>query len=445
MLQVQITDLVEGISRALDSMTTDLANHHRRVAIIALRIAEVQGFSSTTCRYIRNAALLHDIGALLLRRDITIKDIEKNLYQHSVAGWTLLTHCKVLAPIANMVLYHHTPWYKHTAMPEERHEDARYGALLNLADTVDILLRRTKDFKQVVELVKAMAPNTFVPEDIEALTEICMQEDFTQYFRRGFPKPRVAFTPRMLNTEEIIEFSSIFSYVIDSRSPSTATHTVGVAEQSRTLYRLTGAQEDAVNDLYVAGLLHDIGKMGVPVDLIEKNGKLSEDEYTIVQQHARISRQILMPIPGLEKVGFWAASHHERLDGKGYPMGIGAVELPLEARVIAIADILTALTEDRPYRQGMPVEKAFSILQSMVDSGGLDADLVHLAYENANLLEERRREAQGAAARRFQGDRGEIKQDIFDSFRSYGESLLGVDVYFKDSIANVPAWSAAQG
>ncbi len=441
MLQVQIIDLVEGISRALDSMTTDLANHHKRTAIVALRIAEVQGFSSTTCRYIRNAALLHDIGALLLRRDITIKDIEKNLFQHAVASWTLLSHCEVLAPLANMVLYHHTPWHQHTSMPQERHEDARYGALINLADTVDILLRHHSHFSDVLQLIQAMPKGTFVPEDVEALAHIFALEDFTEYFRRGFPKPQVPFTPRTLNTQEIIAFSSIFSYVIDSRSPSTATHTVGVAEQSRNLYALTGASEDAINDLYVAGLLHDIGKIGVPANLIEKNGKLSMDEFNIVQQHASISKQILMPIPGLEKVGFWAASHHERLDGKGYPSGLSAVDLPLEARVIAIADVLTALTEDRPYRSGLPVQKAFTILQSMVQSGALDGDLMGLVHDNLTMLEDCRRQAQNAAATRFQVDRGEIKQDIFDSFHKYGESLLGVNVYFKGTVPEIPAWS----
>ncbi len=441
MLQVQITDLVEGISRALDSMTTDLANHHRRTAVIALRLAEVQGFSSIICRDIRNAALLHDIGALLLRSDITIKNIESNLHQHAVASWTLLSHCEILAPIANMVLYHHTPWYQHISTPQERHMDVRYGALLNLADTVDILLRRKKDLPQVLQSIKNMPTGTFVPEDICALESIFSQQDFIAYFRRGFPKPMIPFASHILNTQEIIAFSSIFSYVIDSRSPSTATHTVGVAEQSRTLYALTGATEDAVNDVYVAGLLHDIGKIGVPAHLIEKNGRLSSDEFTLVQQHASISKQILMPIPGLEKVGFWAASHHERLDGKGYPSGIGAADLPLEARVIAVADVLTALTEDRPYRLGMPVEKAFDILTGMVKNGALDADLVHLVSENLNLLQERRRAAQDAAATRFQMGRGEMKQDIFDSFHAYGESLLD-DVCFKDAIPQVPVWSS---
>ncbi len=439
MLQVQITDLVEGISRALDSMTTDLANHHRRTAIIALRLAEIQEFSPTVCRYIRNAALLHDIGSLLLRRDVTLKDIEKNLQQHAVAGWTLLSHCPILAPIANMVLYHHTPWRQHESMPQERKDDVRFGALLNLADAVEVLIRRKKDIPLVLQIIKNMPAGTFVPEDIDALHQAFAQSDFSDYFERGFPKPIKPFAPRILNTQEIIDFSTIFSYVIDSRSPSTATHTVGVAEQSRTLYTLTGASDDAVNDLYVAGLLHDIGKIGVPINLIEKNGKLSPDEYNIVQQHASISRQILLPIPGLEKVGFWAASHHERLDGKGYPVGLGAEDLPLEARVIAVADVLTALTEDRPYRAGMPVQKAFAILTSMVKGGALDADLVSLVHDNLDLMEENRRQAQGAAATRFQVDRGHFKQDIFDSFHEYGESLLGIDVYFNDEKA--PAWA----
>ncbi len=429
MLQVQIIDLVEGISRALDSMTTDLANHHRRTAIIALRIAELQNFDSIKCRHIRNAALLHDVGALLLRRDISSKDIEKNMYQHAVAGWSLLKHSQVLAPIADIVLYHHTPRSQHAKLPKEKQFDARCGALIGLADTVDMLLRNNQNIDEAIKLLKNISTDVFMPEDIECLKDTFAQKDFMNYFKHGFPKPMKPFESRILDTQEIITFSSIFSYVIDSRSPSTATHTVGVAEQTRKLYELTNASKEEVNDLYVAGLLHDIGKLGVPVSLIEKQGKLTNDEFVTVQEHASISKHILVPIPGFEKMGLWAASHHERLDGKGYPSRLSEEDLPLQARVIAIADILTALTEDRPYRKGMPLDKAFGIIADMAKNHALDADLVDLAHENLDMLEHYRLTAQNLAASRIQTDRGEIKHDIFASFDSE-DQLEDLDVYF---------------
>ncbi|WP_164931930.1 HD domain-containing phosphohydrolase [Janthinobacterium sp. 17J80-10] len=124
----------------------------------------------------------------------------------------------------------------------------------------------------------------------------------------------------------------------------------------------------------IAGYLHDIGKLSVPVVLLDKPGKLAPDEMQLIRQHPYYTHQILSAVPGLETVCAWAAFHHERLDGTGYPFR--PRHLPLEARIVAVADVFTAITEDRPYRPGMPKEACLSILYKMVCEGALDGDIV---------------------------------------------------------------------
>ena len=141
------------------------------------------------------------------------------------------------------------------------------------------------------------------------------------------------------------------------------------------LGRLTGMGQDDLDTLFVAGMLHDIGKLGIPLALLEKPGQLTDEEFPKVKRHADLSRLWLDAVPGFERVSVWGGGHHERLDGKGYPLGLKGEEIPLPSRIMAIADVFTALTEDRPYRKGMTPPEALRIVKGMVKQGHLDGDL----------------------------------------------------------------------
>jgi HD-GYP domain-containing protein (c-di-GMP phosphodiesterase class II) len=130
-----------------------------------------------------------------------------------------------------------------------------------------------------------------------------------------------------------------------------------------------------------AALLHDIGKLSVSNSILEKPGKLTEDEWTIMKQHPVYTRVILQNISGFEHLAFIAAAHHERLDGSGYPNGLLAEELPLTARIICVADVYQAITENRPYRNGMAPDEAFGIMDKQ-SKLFLDADCVGVLKKN---------------------------------------------------------------
>ena len=136
-----------------------------------------------------------------------------------------------------------------------------------------------------------------------------------------------------------------------------------------------GYDEEKLTKLYLAGCLHDIGKLVIDRDVLEKPDKLTDTEYIHIQTHAYYTFFILSPIRGLKDVTAWASNHHEKLDGTGYPFGKKASELTKEERLLGCLDIYQALSEKRPYKSGMSHEQSMKILYDMADTGKLDSDI----------------------------------------------------------------------
>lgn len=138
---------------------------------------------------------------------------------------------------------------------------------------------------------------------------------------------------------------------------NTKGHSIRVAEYSREIARRIGLSEKAQDDIYMIGLLHDVGKIGVPDAIINKPAKLTDEEYAIIKQHPSMGAEILKNITEFPKLGTGARWHHERYDGKGYPDGISSEEIPMEARIIAIADAYDAMSSRRSYRDVLPQDQ----------------------------------------------------------------------------------------
>ena len=144
---------------------------------------------------------------------------------------------------------------------------------------------------------------------------------------------------------------------IDAKDRYTHGHSARVAEYSRKIAELAGKTEKECDDIYYAALLHDVGKIGVPGSIINKNGRLTDEEYTIIKQHPTKGVQILSSITGFPYLSVGAHYHHERYDGKGYPEGLKGEEIPEIARMISVADAYDAMTSKRSYRDPIPQQK----------------------------------------------------------------------------------------
>ena len=153
---------------------------------------------------------------------------------------------------------------------------------------------------------------------------------------------------------------------IDAKSPYTSGHSERVALFTDLIAEELGLDAERRRWLKRAALLHDIGKLGVCNAILDKPGKLDDDEWAAMQRTPRTAEAILSRIAAFSDLARIAGAHHERLDGKGYPRGISGEQIALETRIVTTADIFDALTADRPYRAAMPVSKAFGIMTDMI-------------------------------------------------------------------------------
>jgi len=174
-----------------------------------------------------------------------------------------------------------------------------------------------------------------------------------------------------LNEDNMINFSKLISFFIDHRSPYTRNHTTYVAELSKILGNELGSKEDS-DILYMAGMYHDIGKIKTPLSILHKKGVLNSEEFFIMKNHIVETYKFFKRSPELDFFGKYSYAHHERLDGSGYPFGKKENELDMNHRIIALADVYSALIEDRPYRKALESKDALKIIENEVNMKKLD-------------------------------------------------------------------------
>lgn len=182
---------------------------------------------------------------------------------------------------------------------------------------------------------------------------------------------------RLLDPLGVERVARAFADVVDAKSPFTFRHSVNVAAWVGAMARVAGASEATAGTLVVAGLLHDVGKLGVSNLILDKAGALDADERTAIEAHPAHTWAILSRISALEGIARIASLHHEKLDGSGYPWRVGGDALDRWARMLVVADIYEALTADRPYRAGIPRDTVLTMLErdrgTKLDGEALDA------------------------------------------------------------------------
>ncbi len=226
-----------------------------------------------------------------------------------------------------------------------------------------------RDYCDGVLQVMDTETNVFTAADLALLEAIAVQVGISLDNARLYAAQKRQFD----------SFVHAFSTALDARDPVTQIHSINVANFAMGIATYLGMPRREREWLRVAGLLHDVGKIGTPEAILTKPGKLSDDEFAEMKQHAAHSREILSQIEfteDYEQIAEIAAAHHEKLDGSGYPDGLAGDDLPLKARILCVADIFDALTQDRHYRKGMSIDKAFSIIDDMTPHQ-LDPACVH--------------------------------------------------------------------
>jgi putative nucleotidyltransferase with HDIG domain len=255
--------------------------------------------------------------------------------------------------------------------------------ILCLAQTVEVF-HAAGGLEAARRVAKRRRGRWFDPSLVDAFLRFCDDRDFWDALES--PDVSVWEPPDLTlagDDERLDRIAQAFARVIDAKSPFTARHSERVAEIADGIGAALGFDPVARQILVRAGLLHDIGKLAVSNHILDKPGKLTDEEFRAVKTHPVHTLRILERAPCFAELADLAANHHEKLDGSGYPRSLDAGDLDLPMRVLAVADIYEALTADRPYRAPLPPEEALGIIgrdaPDKLDPDALRALETHLA------------------------------------------------------------------
>lgn len=388
-VQLNLGNLLASLSVALDFTRHGLVHHHRRVAHIALEIGRRMELDNEVLKQLYCAALIHDIGAISLGEKTALTEFEiQQPFDHCARGQAFVTGMPIFAPLGEIIASHHDRWQG--ANPSGLSGDAipLASRIIHLADRLDVVLHkgggRVLDLRHdLLTRLREQAGRSFDPILVQVLEEVAAPVSFWLDLYADFLPDLLSMrtvnlldTP--MDTEELLGIARLFSRVIDARSAFTYRHSKLVTRAAVQLARRLGFAEPELVSMEVAGLLHDLGKLSVAEEILEKPGKLSAEEYHVIQRHTYYTFHILRLVDGFQTIREWAAYHHERLGGGGYPFNLDAPRLSVGSRVVAVADVFAALAEDRPYRTGMARSSVERIMRQQVKNGALDGDLVEL-------------------------------------------------------------------
>lgn len=407
-------DLLVCITKAVELISPEMTDHHQQVAYLSYHIADVCQLSIEKKRSLTIAALMHDIGAIAFHDNLDFtEETSPHINDHAFLGARLLSDRSILNDVSAIIKYHHIPWQNGKGTSFEGNAVPMLSHIIHLSDRIAIQVNRKEciisQIKSIKEYVINNRGSLFVPDFVDAFLQICDQEalwlDLIHQPSNSDMIDESSLNAIKLTLDEVVNLTQIFARIIDFRSPFTAMHSAGVAAAAVKLAELSNFSEDECKMMHIAGNLHDIGKLAIPREILEKQDKLEPAEFDVIRSHTYYTYRLLQPIDGFEEIAQWAAYHHEKLNGRGYPFRLQAHDLSLGARIMAVADIFTAITEDRPYRNGMPKDQAISVLKKMVENGGISLSICSLLIDNYEIVDSVRRESAEQAVENYRSVR----------------------------------------
>ena len=395
LFEINLREAIYSLSDALDLVGVTHIHHGKRVAFMAVEVGKCLSWSRVQLDDLFQAAILHDCGVSKTAVHAKLAQLAwEQEGEHCQIGANLLSSCALLRHLAPVVRHHHTHWVelKDLDLPPAVKLSANCIYLVDRVDIltlkyvtqgIDILLGKD----EIRQQIQALRDTWFCPELVDAFMELSESEAFWFMLEsdhvNGYVATWLAQTSKQsMAFEDLSSLMHIFSSIVDAKSTYTKEHSDGVASLARYLGEHMQLDEEQCDLLELTGLLHDIGKLRVPDELLEKPSPLTTEEKFILSRHSFDTYNILCNINGLERVALWASQHHERVNGSGYPYRFSLESLSIEARIIAVADVFQAMAQRRPYREALELKDIMFILKQQVDDGRLDPDVVACVAQN---------------------------------------------------------------
>lgn len=385
--------LLSSLSVAMDFNSRGVMKHHQRVALIALQIGKLYGLSQVELEKLFTAAILHDAGSSTWEEKNQLCQFSSYAtFTHCSKGFKLFKNNKLFNNIAEVVLHHHDRWDGNNNDSGLRGKEIPIESrIIHLADRIDVLLQEDVyvlgQSKKICRLIHKESGKLFDPHLVEAFGDISERECFwldlhSEFLNEILSHHCPSSSNKSIRFPEVTLVAETMAQVIDHKSPFTHRHSRAVALVAQMIAKLAGLSQDECSNIYIAGLLHDLGKMGVSEAILNKPERLTVQEFALVKRHSYYTYHILKMIDGFDKINHYASCHHETLSGTGYPFRLDGDDLQMGARIVAVADIFSALTEERPYRGALEEEAVTKILYNQAKAGATDSDLTELLINN---------------------------------------------------------------
>jgi HD-GYP domain-containing protein (c-di-GMP phosphodiesterase class II) len=424
---IRLSEVISALSHALDVTEGQPAGHAMRSCVIGMRLGASVGLDPIQQSSLFYALLLKDAGcssnaakicALFGADDIELKRDRKlvnhlnsaeslryvvrnarpegsplgrmkqlaTIVRSGAAGSRAITElrCERGAEVARMIELPEDSAQAIRALDEhwdgQGYPDSLAGddipvlaRILCLSQTAEVFFAEG-GVDAVMEVARERRGTWFEPELVDVLLGTRSDSEFWARLEDATPQAMVdELEPedRVLVADEdrLDRVAEAFALIVDAKSPYTGRHSEGVARIAVGIGDVMGFRGQKLRDLRRAGLLHDIGKLGVSNLILDKPGKLDEREWALMRRHPDLTARILERVSAFRDLADVASSHHERLDGRGYHRGLGAEQLGTAARILAVADVCEALSAERPYRAAMEREQMLAIMREDAGEG----------------------------------------------------------------------------
>lgn len=382
---VSTKDIYNIVRRTMGVMDGKLMTHGEITGYIFYNMLKAEGLcTSTELAEYTLIGMLHDVGMIKTGyKDEIVQCETTNVWAHSIYGYLFMKYLSPLGNKAEIILYHHLPYKLHSQIKSRYMKITEY---LTLADKMDVFMRMEGHGMEKDYFVRNVNV-TFSVKAVEMFQAAQSKFEFMEKLKSGEYQKEMEdlFESVRFSEKQKQGFLEMLVYSIDFRSQQTVIHTMSTRTFALELGRLMRVSAMDLQILYYGSLLHDIGKIVIPLSILEAPRKLTDEEMRIMKAHVVITDKILRGImdPRIVEV---AVRHHEKLDGTGYPKGLKGEELTELERIVAVADILSALYGKRSYKDSFPPEKIKGILKSDADNGKICSEVVGIAISNYDTI-----------------------------------------------------------